>query len=158
MRRQVKHSSCVILWKLTSPFQSGRSHTEVTISGILLTSCEFHKRSSKLAKRREEGAKWESPASCLFFRRPPDQLRWESLQVGTCENPLFTCRSMKIFSTGTTIAVDIYVWLHKGAFRCLTLFFSSWINFCVRSCAEALAQGRPTDAYVKYVMRWILLQ
>jgi len=39
---------------------------------------------------------------------------------------------------GTTIAVDIYVWLHKGAF----------------SCAEALAQGRPTDAYVKYVMRW----
>ena len=45
------------------------------------------------------------------------------MQVGTCENPLFTCRSMKIFSTGTTIAVDIYVWLHKGAFRCLTLFF-----------------------------------
>ena len=60
---------------------------------------------------------------------------------------------MMNFSTGTTIAVDIYVWLHKGAFRCLSLFFFVLNQFCERSCAEALAQGRPTDAYVKYVMR-----
>jgi exonuclease-1 len=40
---------------------------------------------------------------------------------------------------GTTIAVDVYCWLHKGAY----------------GCAEQLARGQPTDAYVKYVMRYV---
>jgi hypothetical protein len=38
---------------------------------------------------------------------------------------------------GCTVAVDVYCWLHRAAF----------------GCAEQLVQGRPTDAYIKYVMK-----
>ncbi|XP_068991348.1 exonuclease 1 isoform X4 [Neodiprion pinetum] len=40
---------------------------------------------------------------------------------------------------GGTVAIDTYCWLHKGAF----------------SCAEKLALGQPTDAYVTYCMRFV---
>jgi len=40
---------------------------------------------------------------------------------------------------GSTVAVDIYCWLHKAGF----------------GCAEQLAQGKPTDAYVKYIMKYV---
>eukprot|EP00088_Acartia_fossae_P004576 TRINITY_DN1196_c0_g1_i1.p1 TRINITY_DN1196_c0_g1~~TRINITY_DN1196_c0_g1_i1.p1 ORF type:complete len:793 (+),score=169.99 TRINITY_DN1196_c0_g1_i1:75-2453(+) len=40
---------------------------------------------------------------------------------------------------GKTAAIDVYCWLHKGAF----------------GCAEQLVQGKPTDAYIKYVMKYI---
>ncbi len=39
--------------------------------------------------------------------------------------------------SGCTVAVDVYCWLHRAAF----------------GCAEQLVQGRPTDAYIKYVMK-----
>ncbi|CAD1480466.1 unnamed protein product, partial [Heterotrigona itama] len=42
------------------------------------------------------------------------------------------------FSTGT-VAIDSYCWLHKGVF----------------SCAEKLSMGQPTDAYVRYCMKFI---
>ena len=41
------------------------------------------------------------------------------------------------FNTGCTVAVDVYCWLHRAAF----------------GCAEQLVQGRPTDAYIKYIMK-----
>ena len=41
--------------------------------------------------------------------------------------------------TGSTVAIDVYCWLHKGAF----------------GCAEQLVQGRYTDGYIKYVMKYI---
>lgn len=34
--------------------------------------------------------------------------------------------------SGCTVAIDTYCWLHKGAF----------------SCADKIAMGQPTDAYV----------
>ncbi|KAF9394944.1 Rad2 nuclease [Podila verticillata] len=40
---------------------------------------------------------------------------------------------------GMTLAVDGYVWLHKGAF----------------ACAQEICLGQPTDKYVKYFMRQI---
>ncbi len=40
-------------------------------------------------------------------------------------------------NAGCTAAVDVYCWLHRAAF----------------GCAEQLVQGRPTDAYIKYVMK-----
>jgi len=40
---------------------------------------------------------------------------------------------------GSTVAIDVYCWLHKGAF----------------GCAEQLVQGRYTDGYIKYVMKYI---
>jgi len=40
---------------------------------------------------------------------------------------------------GMTCAIDVYCFLHKGAF----------------GCAEQLVQGKPTDAYIKYVMKYI---
>ena len=40
---------------------------------------------------------------------------------------------------GCTVAVDVYCWLHKGAF----------------GCAEQLVMGRQTDGYVKYVMKYV---
>jgi len=40
---------------------------------------------------------------------------------------------------GSTVAVDVYCWLHKAGF----------------GCAEQLAQGKPTDAYVKYIMKYV---
>lgn len=51
-----------------------------------------------------------------------------------------SCRptNLREFS-GLTVAVDVYCWLHKGAF----------------GCAEQLVQGRPTDGYVKYVMKYV---
>ncbi|XP_043526477.1 uncharacterized protein LOC122537409 isoform X3 [Frieseomelitta varia] len=42
------------------------------------------------------------------------------------------------FSNGT-VAIDSYCWLHKGVF----------------SCAEKLSMGQPTDAYVRYCMKFI---
>jgi len=45
---------------------------------------------------------------------------------------------MRQFS-GSTAAIDVYCFLHKGAF----------------GCAEQLVQGRPTDAYIKYVMKYV---
>ncbi len=41
--------------------------------------------------------------------------------------------------SGSTAAVDVYCWLHKGAF----------------GCAEKLVLGQPTDGYVAYVMRYV---
>jgi len=41
--------------------------------------------------------------------------------------------------SGCTAAIDVYCFLHKGAF----------------GCAEQLVQGKPTDAYVKYVMKYV---
>ncbi|KAG7207302.1 hypothetical protein KM043_008970 [Ampulex compressa] len=40
---------------------------------------------------------------------------------------------------GKTVAIDTYCWLHKGAF----------------SCAEKLSMGEPTDAYVRYCMKFV---
>ncbi|GAB1601260.1 exonuclease 1-like [Argonauta hians] len=40
---------------------------------------------------------------------------------------------------GATVAVDVYCWLHKGAF----------------SCAEKLAFGEETDQYIYYCMKYI---
>ncbi|XP_067624634.1 exonuclease 1 [Eurosta solidaginis] len=42
---------------------------------------------------------------------------------------------------GSTVAVDTYCWLHKGAF----------------GCAEKLARGEDTDQYVQYCMRYVEL-
>ena len=42
---------------------------------------------------------------------------------------------------GCTVAVDVYCWMHRGAF----------------GCAEQLVQGKYTDGYVKYVMKYINL-
>ena len=42
---------------------------------------------------------------------------------------------------GKTFAIDVYCFLHKGAF----------------GCAELLVQGKPTDGYVKYVMKYVNL-
>ena len=42
---------------------------------------------------------------------------------------------------GSTAAVDVYCWLHKGAF----------------GCAEQLVQGKPTDGYIKYIMKYVNL-
>jgi len=39
------------------------------------------------------------------------------------------------------VAIDVYCWLHKGAF----------------GCAEQLVQGRYTDGYIKYVMKYVNL-
>ncbi|XP_034948611.1 exonuclease 1 [Chelonus insularis] len=41
--------------------------------------------------------------------------------------------------SGGTVAVDTYCWLHKGAF----------------SCAEKIALGQPTDAYVTYCLKFV---
>ena len=41
--------------------------------------------------------------------------------------------------TGQTFAVDVYCFLHKGAF----------------GCAEQLVQNKPTDGYIKYVMKYV---
>ena len=46
-----------------------------------------------------------------------------------------------LFTSGQTFAVDIYCFLHKGAF----------------GCAEQLIQGKPTDMYIKYVMKYVNL-
>ena len=43
--------------------------------------------------------------------------------------------------SGSTAAIDVYCWLHKGAF----------------GCAEQLVQGKPTDGYIKYVMKYVNL-
>ncbi|XP_054745159.1 exonuclease 1 [Anastrepha obliqua] len=40
---------------------------------------------------------------------------------------------------GSTVAVDTYCWLHKGAF----------------GCAEKLARGEDTDQYMQYCMRYV---
>uniref|UniRef100_UPI00398ECA35 exonuclease 1 n=1 Tax=Pristiophorus japonicus TaxID=55135 RepID=UPI00398ECA35 len=40
---------------------------------------------------------------------------------------------------GQTVAVDMYCWLHKGAF----------------ACADKLAKGEPTDQYVNYCMKFV---
>ena len=40
---------------------------------------------------------------------------------------------------GNTIAIDVYCWLHKGAF----------------GCAEKLVRGQKTDGYVVYVMKYV---
>ena len=40
---------------------------------------------------------------------------------------------------GQTIAIDVYCWLHKGAF----------------GCAEKLVKGQKTDGYITYVMKYI---
>ncbi|XP_037087909.1 exonuclease 1-like [Pollicipes pollicipes] len=48
--------------------------------------------------------------------------------------------SVREFSGGT-VAVDAYSWLHKGAF----------------ACADRLAQGQPTDVYVRYCLKYINL-
>ena len=42
---------------------------------------------------------------------------------------------------GQTIGIDVYVWLHKGAF----------------SCAEQLVMGKKTDGYILYVMKFVNL-
>ncbi|KAB7504477.1 Exonuclease 1 [Armadillidium nasatum] len=42
---------------------------------------------------------------------------------------------------GKVAAVDVYCWLHKGAF----------------SCAEKLVKGEPTDGYIIYVMKQVNL-
>ncbi|XP_017475425.1 PREDICTED: exonuclease 1 isoform X2 [Rhagoletis zephyria] len=42
---------------------------------------------------------------------------------------------------GSTVAVDTYCWLHKGAF----------------GCAEKLARGEDTDQYMQYCMRYVEL-
>ena len=42
---------------------------------------------------------------------------------------------------GKTFAIDVYCFLHKGAF----------------GCAEQLAQGKQTDGYVKYMMKYVSL-
>jgi len=39
---------------------------------------------------------------------------------------------------GCTVAIDVYCWLHKGAF----------------GCAEQLVRGEQTDGYIKYVMKY----
>ncbi|XP_076645429.1 exonuclease tos isoform X2 [Halictus rubicundus] len=43
--------------------------------------------------------------------------------------------------TGGTVAIDSYCWLHKGVF----------------SCADTLAMGQPTNAYVHYCMKFIYM-
>ncbi|XP_072123123.1 exonuclease 1 [Mobula birostris] len=40
---------------------------------------------------------------------------------------------------GQTVALDMYCWLHKGAF----------------ACADKLAKGEPTDQYVSYCMKFV---
>ena len=40
---------------------------------------------------------------------------------------------------GQTFAVDVYCFLHKGAF----------------GCAEQLVQNKPTEGYIKYVMKYV---
>ena len=47
----------------------------------------------------------------------------------------------QLFLPGCTVAIDVYCWLHKGAF----------------GCAEQLVQGRYTDGYIKYVMKYVNL-
>ena len=42
---------------------------------------------------------------------------------------------------GSTLAIDVFCFLHKGAY----------------GCAEQLAQGKMTDGYVKYVMKYVSL-
>ncbi|XP_033332620.2 exonuclease tos isoform X2 [Megalopta genalis] len=43
--------------------------------------------------------------------------------------------------SGGTVAIDSYCWLHKGVF----------------TCADKLAMGQPTDAYVHYCMKFIYM-
>ncbi|XP_078041302.1 exonuclease tos isoform X2 [Augochlora pura] len=43
--------------------------------------------------------------------------------------------------TGGTVAIDSYCWLHKGVF----------------TCADKLAMGQPTDAYVHYCMKFVCM-
>ncbi len=40
---------------------------------------------------------------------------------------------------GSTVALDVYCFLHKGAF----------------GCAEKLVRGQPTDGYITYVMKYV---
>ena len=71
---------------------------------------------------------WESPVYCLSFKRPQERQRSENLQVFCCslQNIIKTDKDQLaghislffFFYAGKTIAVDVYVWLHKGAFRC----------------------------------------
>jgi len=42
---------------------------------------------------------------------------------------------------GCTVAIDVYCWLHKGAF----------------GCAEQLVRGEQTDGYIRYVMKYVNL-
>ena len=53
----------------------------------------------------------------------------------------FLVRLKQPFLPGCTVAIDVYCWLHKGAF----------------GCAEQLVQGRYTDGYIKYVMKYVNL-
>ena len=46
-----------------------------------------------------------------------------------------------IYFPGQTFAIDVYCFLHKGAF----------------GCAEQLIQKRPTDMYIRYVMKYVNL-
>ena len=48
---------------------------------------------------------------------------------------------LTLYFPGQTFAVDVYCFLHKGAF----------------GCAEQLIQGKPTDMYIKYVMKYVNL-
>ena len=43
--------------------------------------------------------------------------------------------------SGCTAAIDVYCWLHKGAF----------------GCAEQLVRGNKTNGYIKYVMKYVNL-
>ena len=52
-----------------------------------------------------------------------------------------TVKHINIYFPGQTFAIDVYCFLHKGAF----------------GCAEQLIQGRPTDMYIKYVMKYVSL-
>lgn len=42
---------------------------------------------------------------------------------------------------GQTVGIDVYCWLHKGAY----------------SCAQDLIMGKPTRAYVHYVMKRVMM-
>ena len=48
---------------------------------------------------------------------------------------------LTLYFPGQTFAIDVYCFLHKGAF----------------GCAEQLCQGKPTDMYIKYVMKYVSL-
>ncbi|XP_050351965.1 exonuclease 1 isoform X2 [Nymphalis io] len=43
--------------------------------------------------------------------------------------------------SGSTVAIDTYCWLHKGAF----------------ACAEKLVRGEDTDVYVKYCLKYVTM-
>ena len=99
-------------YPVESPYQWSRLKSR---NNFQSWTCSELNRAREYNQRRRG---WELPDFCLSFKRLRDPQRWKNLQVKNFGGCLLSQISNSCCS-GTTIAVDIYVWLHKGAFRCL---------------------------------------